>query len=494
MEPNQRGIARTGSGVPGLDELLSGGLVAGRMYLVSGAPGTGKTTVGFHFLEEGLEEGETVLYIHGEESSAEVLENAGQFGIDIADARFLDLGPDSTFFTDDPSYDLVAPGDVEEDRYTREIHGAIEEIDPSRVFLDPITQLRYVETSEHHYRKRLLSFMRFLKERGITVVTTATTDASRESDMEVRSLSDGVIRLTRDHDDRRIEVEKHRGVGQIDGTHGLEIRSSGIEVFPQLVPGPKSRPFDPTPLESGIDELDTLTGGGFERGTVTFISGPPGVGKTTVGTQFLTRAADRGQRGVIYLFEEREETLRHRCRSIGIDVDGPVEDGSLTVRAIDPQSLSAEEFGHDVRTRVEAGAEVVMIDGVGGYTSALKGDEATLQRKLQTLARYLVHHEVSAFVTDSMRRITGVSSVTGAEISPAADNLLFLSYLESNGMLRRVIGVLKKRAGDFEDTIREFEITPDGIRIGEPMRQYGDVLRGGTRPPGDPDTAGGSER
>jgi len=482
MPQDREHVPRVSSGIPGLDELLRGGFVRGRMYLVSGEPGTGKTTVAYHFLEDGVTNGETVLHIHGEESSEECLENAAQFGIDISAASFLDLGPDPDFFTEDPSYDLVNPAEIEEERYTRTIRESIEEIEPSRVVLDPITQLKYIESSEHHYRKRLLSFMRFLKGRGITVVATATTDAAGDSSMEVRSLSDGVIELLHGRESRRIRVQKHRGVGQVDGTHGLEIRSAGVEVFPRVVPQPNDREFDPTPLESGVPGVDELAGGGFERGTVTFITGPPGVGKTTTGGLYLMQAAAEGRTSIIYLFEEREETFTHRCRAIGYPIDEVREAGLLSVETVDPLSMSAEEFAHGVRDEVETnGVELVLLDGFGGYTTAIQGTTDELRRDLHTLTRYLSHNEVSTFVTDATHRITGISSATSSDISPMADNLLFLSYIELEGSLRKVIGVLKKRAGGFEHTLREFEITSDGVRIGEPMTEFSGIVRGQPR-------------
>ena len=162
MQRDRDSLPRASSGIPGLDELLCGGFVRGRMYLVTGEPGTGKTITGFHFLERGLANGETVLYIHGEESMAEIVENAAQFGIDVGGASFLDLGPDPDFFTEDPAYDLVDASEIEEQRYTRTIREKIDDTVPSRVLLDPCTQLTHIESSHHHYRKPLPSFIRFL--------------------------------------------------------------------------------------------------------------------------------------------------------------------------------------------------------------------------------------------------------------------------------------------------------------------------------------------
>jgi circadian clock protein KaiC len=471
--------ARVGSGIPGLDELLRGGFASGRMYLITGESGTGKTIAGSHFLECGLENDETVLYIHGEESEPELVDNAAQLGIDLAGASFLDLGPDPEFFTEDPSYDLVDASEIDEERYTRSIREKILETDPTRVFLDPITQLRYIESSQRHYRKRLLSFARFLKNRGITVLATATSVPDGPSETEIRSLSDGVVELSRMREGRRIEVRKHRGFGQVDGTHGLEIRSSGIEVFPQVTPEPNDRAFDPVPIGSGVSELDELTGGGFEHGTTTFVTGPPGVGKTTLSGLYPVQAAADGHRSVIYLFEEREQTFTHRCRSLGIPIDRIREEGLLSIETIDPLEQSAEEFAHRVRDRVETGGvDVVVIDGFGGYTTAIQGTTDELKRNLHALTRYLSHNEVSTFVTDATHRITGIASATSNNISPIADNILFLSYIELDGSLRKVVGVLKKRAGRFEHTLREFEITTDGVRVGEPLTGFRGIISG----------------
>lgn len=472
-------ISQQSTGIQGLDELLRSGVIKGRMYLISGDPGTGKTTLGMHFLEEGLSNSETVLYIHGEESSEELVANAAEFDIDIAGANFLDLGPESDFFTDDPSYDLVNPRNIEERRYTQAIYEAVQEIDPDRIIIDPLTQLQYFEASEYHYRKRILSFIRFLKEQEITVLTTVSLDVNPSVTNEIRSLSDGVIRLTRTRDGRRIEVEKNRGRGQVEGDHGLEIRSQGLEVFPKVRPQPSDRSFDPKPIRSGIDELDELVGGGFERGTVTFISGPPGVGKTTLGATYATQAADEQGRSAIYLFEERIETFLHRCHSLGIPVEELRQQGVLSIHVIEPLAVSAEEFAHMVQNEVEeGGTETVLIDGINGYVSAIQGDDDELERELHALTRYLCNREVTVFITDAIHQITGLSAGTSRQISPIADNLLFLSYIELRGSLQRVVGVLKKRAGGFEHTLREFEITDDGLRVGAPMTNLHGILRG----------------
>ncbi|MXV61318.1 DUF2075 domain-containing protein [Natronorubrum sp. JWXQ-INN-674] len=475
-------ISPLSSGVDGLDDILRGGLVTGRMYLIQGQPGTGKTLLGMHFLEEGLENNETVLFIHGEESREEILANGTAVGIDIADAEFLDLGPDSDFFTEDYSYDLVDPSDIDRDRYTQDIHDAIGEIDPNRVVIDPITQLRYVEANDHQFRKRILAFMRFLKQREVTVIATATSAPDQDYDTEIRSLSDGIVELTRGDAGRRMKAAKHRALGQMAGDHGMEIRNEGVEVYPQLIPEQHDRPFESDRVRFGIDELDDLVGGGFDRRTVTFISGPTGTGKTSTGTQLLCQAAENGLQSAIYLFEEDLQTYGHRSKSIGIPVEKLCEEGALTVTEVEPLTRSAEEFGHMVKQQVDQeGVDVVMIDGIDGYTVALQGQESKLVRKLHALTRYLRSRGVTVLITNEISEITGISRATSGDLSYIADNLMFLSYVEMDGSLRKVIGMLKKRTGGFEHTLREFEITADGIHVGEPLTGLYGILQGAPR-------------
>ncbi|ELY54028.1 ATPase domain-containing protein [Natronolimnohabitans innermongolicus] len=470
------------SGVDGLDALLNGGFAAGRMYLIQGQPGTGKTLLGMHVLEEGLANDETVLFIHGEESRDEILANGRAVGIDISDAEFLDLGPDSDFFVEDYSYDLVDPSDIERDRYTQDIHEAVRDIDPDRAVVDPITQLRYVEANDHQFRKRILSFMRFLKQREVTVVTTATSSPDQEYDTEIRSLSDGIIELDRGVGGRRIQVTKHRALGQMDEDHGMEIRTEGIEVYPQLIPDQSSHDIKRNQIYSGIPELDELIGGGFDQRTVTFISGPTGAGKTSTGTQFLQQAAENDLTSAIYLFEEDLKTYEYRSESIGMPVSELRDEGVLSVTEVEPLARSSEEFSHMVKTQVEEqDADVVMIDGIDGYTVSVQGNETELIRDLHALSRYLKSRGVTVLITNEINEITGISRATDSNLSYVADNIMFLSYVEMDGSLRKVVGVLKKRTGGFEHNLREFEITGDGIHVGESLTGLYGILQGSPR-------------
>lgn len=470
-------LERRSSGLPKLDEILNGGLLTGRVYLVTGKPGTGKTMLGMHFLEEGLRNDETTLFIHGEESRQELITSASSVGIEIEDAEFLDLGPESEQFATDRPPKLVNPNELEQQQFTDEVYGKLQDIAPDRLVFDPITQFRHISINETQFRRQTLAFLRFLKSEGVTVVATSTPLSERDYYNELQSLSDGIITLTRG-EYRTVEVLKHRSVGQVEGSHGLEIRSDGLEVYASLTPQTHQQEISEQKIPTGIEELDTQLNGGIEQNTVTFLSGPTGVGKSSLGTQLSTRTPTDGTTA-LYLFEESIQSFATRSESLEIPVEDLQRDGELVVKAIEPLAHSAEEFASIVRQDVsEYGVDTVLIDGIDGYTMALQGRQEQLLNKLHSLTRYLTNNHVTVFVTDEVSNITGISSATSVNASYIADNIIILNYVEKDSQLRRVISVLKKRTGTFENSFREFKLTVDGIQVSEPLESVTGILQG----------------
>jgi circadian clock protein KaiC len=464
------------SNVPGLDEILNGGFIRGRMYLIRGEPGVGKSLLGAHFLREGLDNGETVLYIHGEESEADIIENTRELNIDLSEAEFLDLGPEADFFTESVSYDVVDPADLDSERVTDDIQEKIDALNPNRVFLDPITQLEYVETNEYQYRKRLLSLLRFLRDRNMTVLASKTWDEGRRAKLgssdNAESISDGLVDMFRGEGGRRIKVPKHRGHGQSDHTHGLEIRANGLEVYPQVIPGDDYRQFDPTLVPSGREDLDALLGGGIEKGSITFLSGPTGVGKSTLATQLAVGAAQADLRVGSYLFEESLQQFEYRAEGLGYPIADLRADGDVVLTHIEPLNLSAEEFAQQVTgTVADLGLDVVILDGIDGYQLSIQGDESELIRRLHALTRSLKQKGVTVFITDEVSEISGLVSATSTNTSYIADNIVYLTYKKGETGLDRAIGVLKKRLGEFDNSFHYFTITHgEGIVIGDEVR------------------------
>jgi len=470
-------LERVSTGIDGLDDVLCGGLVRGRNYLVRGAPGSGKTVLGYHFLTAGLDD-ESGLCITLEESRADAERNAAQLGLDLGDLHWLDLSPDSSFFVDEQSDDIFAPSDVEGASLTETIVDRIDEVDPDRVFVDPLTRVRQIVPDDHPFHKQVLAFVRYLGERGATVLYTAQ-DTLSSPDADIQYPSDGIVTLEREGDRRSLSVPKFRGSDRQGGTHAMRITDDGVSVFPRLVPDEHSEVFDTEPIPSGTLGFDALLDGGIERGTVTVVSGPTGVGKTTTGSLFVTEAARREERAAVYLFEESRATYTHRADSIGLPVSDLADGDHLTVEQIESLARSPEEFAAMVRDEVERrGAQVVMIDGIAGYRLAIQGDEQDPVRKLHALCRYLTNVGVTVILVDEVDEMLGSVGPTATGISYLADNIVFMRYAEVDGELRKVVGVLKKRVSDFERTMREFEITDEGVQVGEPLTGLKRILDG----------------
>ena len=470
-------LKRISTGVVGLDKILLGGLVVEQSYLVKGQPGSGKTTLGFHFLNEGKSQGETGLFISFSEPEARLRRNAGLIDLNLDGVEFLDLSPTADFFIEDRTYDIFGPEEVEKTPTTQSIVTAIDRVKPQRVFLDAILQFRYFARDSFQFRKQMQSFIDFMRDRQITFVFTSE-ESKQYPDDDLQFMSDGVIKLKMSSYKRQIEIGKYRSSGFLAGSHDLLLNDRGIEIFPNIIPDSRQRNFLFESISAGIPEIDELLHGGIERGTVTIISGPSGVGKSTFGIQFMKEAASRGERSVLYTFEESEETIVKRCEAVNIPVRDMFERGTLSVVTIEPLRYTSNQFIHYVCHEAEQNqAKIVAIDSTSGYKLSMQ--EEDLIRQLHSLCHYLTNLGVTVILINETHTIAGSEfSVTEVGLSYLADNLIFLRYLELRGELRKAIGVLKKRTSDFERTLREFQITKDGIKVGEPLTNLRGILNG----------------
>jgi circadian clock protein KaiC len=350
----------------------------------------------------------------------------------------------------------------------------VRELRPRRVFIDALTQLSYLTSDDEDFRRHVFSLLRFLREEGATVLFTSERG---KHDDDLQFISDGIIQLERDEQRRSIKVLKLRGASFREGPHALKIGSQGLSVYPRLIPELHSREFVPGFISSGVEELDALLHGGLERGTVTLLTGPVGVGKTSVGLHFMKEATRRGERSVVYLFEENISTVIHRGESIGIPIGQMLKEDYLSLVPVEPLQLTPEELAGMVRTQVEEQqVRIVMLDSVAGYRLSIQGGD--LVPHLHALTRYLRNMGVTVVLINESDVITGPLRATDYGFSYLADNIIFMRYLETRGELRKAIGVLKKRVSDFEKTLREFAITSQGIELGAPLHGVRGVLSG----------------
>lgn len=463
------------TGVDGLDQILHGGLIPQRAYLIRGGPGSGKTTLGMHFLATD-NASDSLLVTLGEDES-QLRENARRSGICLDGVAVLDVSPGQASDVGSGTYNLLESWDVEGNTTQDCILDHVRAHRPKRVLIDSLSQMRYLAPDTFQFRKQVLSLFRTLTNEGATVLFTSE-DSADEDDKALTFLSDGVISLEPTDYGRLCKITKFRGSDFEDGPHFYQLDQHGMTLFPRLKPGNFFRSQAHTQISSGIPEFDALTHGGIERGTVTLLSGPTGVGKTTLGAQLITQAAANGERAVMYNFDENASTFFTRCRQIGLAADDMVDKGNLRFEAIEPLLYHPDQFAARVREEVEtANTTMVMIDSLSGYQQSMCGEN--LQARVHALCRYLINMGVTVVLVNETFTITGTQArVTEYGLSYVADNIIMLRYIELNGELRKTIGVLKKRAGSFEKVLREFDITKDGLKVGQALHGMRGLMNG----------------
>jgi circadian clock protein KaiC len=466
---------RRSSGIRGLDTVLRGGFLPQRSYLVSGAPGTGKTILGLHFLHTGLRLDEQPLLITFSEPATSLERNLQNLGFSFDRIKVLDLTPPVELFSDaEQSYDLLSPAETERQPVLRRIAETVDELAPVRVFVDGLNGLRYYAADRDDFLRSVQAFLQFITGRGATILVTAepTPDPTvGHSSEDLEHLVDGSLTLTFTQKTRKVSVSKFRGSGFSGGAHTLRIGDEGISVFPTLTARRDLPERRTVHIPFSIESLDQKLHGGIEPGTATLLTGPPGVGKTTLGLQFMRSAALQGERGVVYSFDEEPALMELRCRAVGLDLSELQRDGRLMIEKVEPLEYSAEEFADWVKHAVEeGGARCVMVDSLSGYSLSIADDRPI--PSLHALSKYLTSAGVSLIIAEEMSAITGDFRPTESRISYLSDNIIFLRYIErfneTSGSveLHKILGVLKKRLSDFDKGLHAFDITPEGIRVG----------------------------
>ena len=490
--PTDRRQPKSLTGVPGLDSVMAGGYPSQRMFLVEGDPGTGKTTLALQFLLEGVRAGEPGLYVTLSETADELTAVAESHGWKLDGIEVFELMPDEEALRPDAQYTVFHPSEVELTSTTQAIFEMVQRVKPVRVVFDSLSELRLLARDSLRYRRQILGFKHFFTHERATVLLLDDR-TGEDSDLQLRSLAHGVLLLEQVALDygaerRKLRVVKMRGVSYRGGYHDYVIRTGGIHVFPRLIAAEHHTPFERGAVLSGVPEVDALLGGGLNRGTSSLIMGPAGAGKTVLATQYACAAAKRGDHVAFFLFDERLGTFIDRSARLGMKVGEHVEQGRMLIRQIDPAEVSPGEFAHlVVAATKQQGTQFVVIDSLNGYITAMP-DERLLDIRLHELMSYLAQRGVTTLLTLAQHGVFSSVSGSQAEVSYLADSLLMLRFFEAQGEVRKAISVLKKRSGGHELTIREFQITDHGVRVGSPLREFQGVLTGvpeflGERPP-----------
>jgi circadian clock protein KaiC len=468
------------TGVAGLDDVLNGGLTRGRLFLLEGQPGTGKTTIGLQFLLAGRDAGERGLYVTMSETEDELRATAAAHGWSLDGLEIFELVPPENLLDESQRQSLLYSSDLELGEATSRIFEAFERTDPDRVVLDSLSEIRLLAQNSLRYRRQILTLKHYFARSDATVLMLDDM-TSESTDKTVHSVAHGAIQLEELSPDygaerRRLRVLKYRGRHFRGGYHDFVIRTGGVQVFPRLVSGEHGEHFERDLLSCPSHELDALLGGGIERGSSVLVLGPAGTGKSLLALTFLAGAIARGERAAMFVFDEEKGLLFQRARGVGIDMHGMVESGKLVVEQVDAAQMTPGEFSSRVCRHVDEGVRTVVIDSLNGYQAAMPEEQA-LVLHIHELLQFLNRRGATAFLTVAQHGLVG-DMRSPVDVTYLADTVLLLRYFEAAGRVRRAISVVKKRASAHEDTIREYRLGAQGFQLGEPLTQFQGVLRG----------------
>jgi len=482
--------------IEGLDDVLGGGFERSRTFLLEGSPGTGKTTIALQFLRAAVEAGERCLYVTLSETENELRATAASHGMSLAGMQIYELIPPENLLDEDQQQSLLYSSDLELGETTKRIFEAFERVKPERVVLDSLSEIRLLAQSSLRYRRQILALKHYFARSGATVLMLddLTTDVN---DKTVHSVAHGVVRLDELAPDygaerRRLRVLKYRGRRFRGGYHDMAIVTGGVRVFARLVSAEHKGVFTQEVLATDSTELDSLLGGGVDRGTSVLVLGPAGTGKSLLCLTFIKTAIDRGEHAAMFVFDEGLALLIGRAKAIGIDLQEHIDSGQLVLEQVDAVELSPGEFSARVRRCVEKhGARTVVIDSLNGYQAAMTGEQALLLH-IHELLQYLNRQGATTFLTIAQHGLVG-DMRSPVDLTYIADTVLLLRYFEALGRVRRAMSVIKKRAGAHEDTIREYQIGQHCITLGEPLTGFQGILRGVPELVGDPKLLGRSD-
>jgi circadian clock protein KaiC len=474
-------ITRIDTGITGLNDILNGGLPDCQMYLIEGYPGTGKTTLGMQFILAGIRRGEKALYITLSESQAELESSARSHGWDPADLPIAEFIPAETSLNPDQQYTVFHPSEVELADTIQNLTQMVNRVQPDRLVIDSLSELRLLASEPVRYHRQLLALKHFFASRDTTVLLL--DDRTGEgSDMQLQSIAHGVIRLekvarsygvTR----RQIEILKLRGSAYREGFHDYTIASGGLIVYPRLISSEHTTRFHGEKIVSSLPALDQMFGGGINRGSATLLIGPSGSGKSTLAMMYAYAAATRGDRAIVYVFDEVLRTAQDRMAGLGMPVQDQIDGGTLSMLQVDPAELSPGEFVSQIRNDVETkDTRVVVIDSLNGFLASMPG-EHDLTLHLHELLAFLNQKGVVTFLIFTQHGLIGAMQ-TEIDVSYLSDTVALLRYYEAEGELRQLVSVVKQRVGQHERTLRELRMSNDGVEIGEPLSSFRGVLTG----------------
>ncbi|HEY0511127.1 MAG TPA: circadian clock protein KaiC [Thermoanaerobaculia bacterium] len=461
------GIQKALTGIPGFDEITSGGLPAGRPTLVCGGPGCGKTLFAMQFLVAGATRyGEPGVFMSFEESSEELAKNVASLGFDLDDLVARELLAMDTVMVE--RSEIEETGEYDLEGLFLRLDFAISSVGARRVVLDTIESLFAGFSNQAILRAELRRLFRFLKERGVTVVLTGERGDGQLTRQGLEEyVSDCVVlldhRVNEQVSTRRLRIVKYRGSSHGTNEYPFIIDRLGLDVLP-VTALQLRHSASAERISSGIPGLDAMLGGqGFFRGTSILVSGTAGTGKSTISAYFADAACRRGERCLYFALEESPAQIVRNMRSVGLDLEPWVQRGLLEFQASRPTLFGLEMHLVTIfRAVQELDPQVVVVDPLSNLSAV--GSENEVMAALLRLVDFLKSRQVTALFV-SLTGNGDAENATELGVSSLMDTWLSLRNLESNGERNRGLYVLKSRGMKHSNQIREFLLTGHGVEL-----------------------------
>ena len=473
------GLDRAPTGISGLDQITGGGLPRGRVTLIAGSAGAGKTLLGLQFLVAGARDyGEPGVLLTFEESAAKVADNVRSLGFDLDELQRDGLLAVLSFQVE-PT-EIVAAGEFDFEPLFVILDDAITRVGAKRVVLDTIEVLFGAFGADSIVRAELSRLARWLEERGVTAIVTGERGDGTITRHGIEEyVSDCVIvldhRVREEISTRRLRVVKYRGSAHGTNEYPFFISARGFVVLPITsitldYGAPDER------ISTGIARLDHMLGGGIFRGSTVLVSGTAGTGKTSLGAHMANAACGRGERVLWVLFEESPAQVLRNMRSIGLDLRPWTDAGLLHIWPARPATLGLEtHLALLVQLLDEVTPTVTVLDGIASFGDGVAASEVTsmLARKMDMLK--------ARGITTLATALGNGDAPSTLSVSSMVDTWLLLRNVESNGERNRLLFVLKSRGTAHSNQVREFVLTDHGAELVDVYVGAAGMLTGSAR-------------
>ncbi|MBU0571417.1 MAG: circadian clock protein KaiC [Candidatus Omnitrophica bacterium] len=478
-------IKKIDFGIEGFDVISEGGIPKGRTTLLSGTSGSGKTLFATEFLWQGYKKhNESGVFVTFEETPRDIIRNVKSLGWDLNGLikknklAFVDASPSPYEKTEVGEYDFGA--------LIARILYAIKKVKAKRVVVDSITALfpQYKDTGI--IRRELFRITAALKKQGVTAVISSERleeygSIARFGVEEFVSDNVIVIRNVLDEERRRrtVEILKFRGTMHQKGEYPFTISSDGIKILPlsgmELIMKSSTKR-----ISSGNKDIDRMTGGGFFRDSIILVSGPTGTGKTLMTTLFADGGCSRGEKCLLFAYEESKEQLVRNGTSWGVNLEKWIKKGLLKIVCRYPESMGPEDHLISIKKEMdEFKPNRLVIDSLSAMERVLT--LRSFREFVISLSSYTKLKEIAGMFTSTTKTLLGGESITEAHISTLTDAIIILRYVEMHGEMRRGLTVIKLRGSWHEKEIREYSIDNDGMHVSEPFRGVESIMTGAAR-------------